>query len=741
MHRITHVAKQGSFRKKHLLFLGTFFILLLLAGVLVRELAQPREHTSAVAYSSELNIADASPRGAAAGLVVPASCPSDLHDDPLYLTPCTSNANICGMTNSGTYQCGGVCGAAVPPDSACTCDDTCAASTCVGSTCKNSCNIDIPGTFPGSTLSSTADCTTYAGQYGIPSDATGGTVSFDYNSCTYAVFNVNASGCTTPCIPDSSCTTNTCSGQNCSDSCGNSYAGTKFCGSGPVCGDGIVNVAGEQCDDGGANGSCPSACSPTCTLNTCGAAGCGNGVVDSGEDCDNGISNNGSCPDTCSVSCTNNACGVCAPNTGNVCLWGLFCPDMSVVNHFGTMQCDGTCNATEPNISECNVATFCGDGLCNGTDTCGNCQNDCGICPMCDANQGNICPGASNICGMTGATGTIQCDGSCDAIPPSDALCGATYTIHATAGPGGSIAPSGWVNNIPQGSNQSFTITPNGGFVTSSVLIDGINVGALGSYTFNNITVDHDIVADFIPAVGPAVTISASNVNVAPGGSTVITWTPSNVTSCWGWSGSGNWDGGGGQWKNAAGGNQTIFPFATASYFIECWDNNGLSSGQRSVLVNVSAAPPTPAALHICPSSATVIVGGLPQNLTAWYTPVGTSFISCANTTGAINRTANVAWTSSAPAKATVGINTGTVNGVAAGLTTITANDPVNSVNATAPITITAACVPDNCGNHAAQVSSTCSGASFTITVGCGSPDVSCSGTRSCDYNWKEVAP
>lgn len=178
---------------------------------------------------------------------------------------------------------------------------------------------------------------------------------------------------------------------------------------------------------------------------------------------------------------------------------------------------------------------------------------------------------------------------------------------------------------------------------------------------------------------------------------------------------------------------------AGSSVLSATYTYNSSFGGSDSTTVTVNAA--TPAALHICPSSATVVAGGAPQNLKAWYTPAGTNFVSCANTTGAVDRTINTTWTSSNPATASVGNNTGVVNGLVAGSVTITANDVANSVNATAPVTITGACVPDTCNNHAAQVTNTCSGSSFTITVGCGSPDASCPGIRSCDYNWKEVAP
>ncbi len=71
-----------------------------------------------------------------------------------------------------------------------------------------------------------------------------------------------------------------------------------------------------------------------------------------------------------------------------------------------------------------------------------------------------------------------------------------TYTITATAGAGGNINPAGNVN-VTHGSNQSFAITPNTGYDIEDVKVDGISVGAVSSYTFNNVTANHTIAATF----------------------------------------------------------------------------------------------------------------------------------------------------------------------------------------------------------------------------------------------------
>ncbi|MCE1202947.1 MAG: hypothetical protein LWX09_12720, partial [Bacteroidia bacterium] len=71
-----------------------------------------------------------------------------------------------------------------------------------------------------------------------------------------------------------------------------------------------------------------------------------------------------------------------------------------------------------------------------------------------------------------------------------------TYTISASAGAGGSISPSGAVV-VPQGGNQTFTITPNTGYLISNVLVNGLSVGAVSSYTFTNVQSNQSIHATF----------------------------------------------------------------------------------------------------------------------------------------------------------------------------------------------------------------------------------------------------
>src|SRR6185369_1994842 len=89
------------------------------------------------------------------------------------------------------------------------------------------------------------------------------------------------------------------------------------------------------------------------------------------------------------------------------------------------------------------------------------------------------------------------------------------YTIDASAGSGGSIAPSGAVS-VVCGTDQSFTVTPDDCYSIADVAVDGGSVGAVGSYTFTNVHGGHTIAATF-SLNGPY----AIDASAGPGGTIV----------------------------------------------------------------------------------------------------------------------------------------------------------------------------------------------------------------------------
>ena len=116
----------------------------------------------------------------------------------------------------------------------------------------------------------------------------------------------------------------------------------------------VNGLAGSDAADGGL------ICTPLCDGKTCGADGCGGtcGTCGTGEKCDGK-----SCiPDSpCTPSCDGKECGPdgCGGSCGN-------CAD-------GTSCEGGTCKGPKD--------PFCGDGSCQGAESCESCPEDCGDCP------------------------------------------------------------------------------------------------------------------------------------------------------------------------------------------------------------------------------------------------------------------------------------------------------------------------------------------------------------------------
>lgn len=99
-------------------------------------------------------------------------------------------------------------------------------------------------------------------------------------------------------------------------------------------------------------------------------------------------------------------------------------------------------------------------------------------------------------------------------VPPTK------YTIIASAGTDGTITPSGSAAVI-RGESQAFTVTPSSGYSVSSVLVDGVEQGAVTSYNFQNVTANHTISVAFgligsLPDTLPAAPIAGPVVVARP---------------------------------------------------------------------------------------------------------------------------------------------------------------------------------------------------------------------------------
>lgn len=201
----------------------------------------------------------------------------------------------------------------------------------------------------------------------------------------------------------------------------------------PACGDGVVNAADEECDDG--NTSNTDAC-----LTTCVAATCGDGFVHAGvEACDDGnTSNTDACLTTCVVATCGDGfvrAGVEACDDGNRiagdgCSPGCLlegCGD-GVVQ--GVEECDdGNTDSTDACPITCRPAR-CGDGFVRarveGCDDANTVSGD-GCSATCAVEPNYTCRGTPSVCFLAterncGDASDDDRDGDTDCDDPDCAL-------------------------------------------------------------------------------------------------------------------------------------------------------------------------------------------------------------------------------------------------------------------------------------------------------------------------------
>jgi FtsP/CotA-like multicopper oxidase with cupredoxin domain len=98
-----------------------------------------------------------------------------------------------------------------------------------------------------------------------------------------------------------------------------------------------------------------------------------------------------------------------------------------------------------------------------------------------------------------------------------------TFTITASAGPNGSISPSGAVS-VNYGEDKIFTIIPNTGYHIVDVKVDGVSVGAITSYTFTHVTSNHTIDATFAIDTFTITASAGPNGSISPSGAVSVNY-------------------------------------------------------------------------------------------------------------------------------------------------------------------------------------------------------------------------
>ncbi|MDO8914868.1 MAG: hypothetical protein Q7W16_02145, partial [Coriobacteriia bacterium] len=115
-----------------------------------------------------------------------------------------------------------------------------------------------------------------------------------------------------------------------------------------------------------------------------------------------------------------------------------------------------------------------------------------------------------------------------------------TVDIAAAAGANGAITPGATIAvaavgsspmitaAIPYGASQTYLITADPGYHVADVIVDGVSVGPVSSYTFESVLEPHTILAEFAldtyditPSAGPNGSITPDDVRAVPYGESV----------------------------------------------------------------------------------------------------------------------------------------------------------------------------------------------------------------------------
>lgn len=291
-----------------------------------------RSHNTPYISSIENGLFSTSLLGDEGGRIIPASCPSNLHDDPTYGTTCKVT-DACNIKYKGVYQCGGECSVSMAYPAPKITDFYYLVSD------KKFIN-DIIITdkeykkvlkaYEAALAAYPASCTSAPNACG----AVGTGVKCGDGSCS----------ATTPAVPANLGTI--CHSEY--NSCNQRNTGTYQC-------------------DGSCSATIPA--NPTNYGNSCNSAPNACGATNTGTI-------------TCSGSCTATTPDV-PVGYGTAC---VSAPNSCGMTNSGTRTCSGTCSAVTPSELLCPVVSVCGNASCEVGETVASCPADCtgscgdGIC-------------------------------------------------------------------------------------------------------------------------------------------------------------------------------------------------------------------------------------------------------------------------------------------------------------------------------------------------------------------------
>lgn len=310
-------------------------------------------------------------------------------------------------------------------------------------------------------------------------------------------------------------------------------------------------------------------CTDADTVQTCQV--CGNGYREGTEQCDSGGSN-GTCPSTCSSSCTTQICATTVDLKAN----GSNGP-VSV-----SYDTPASLSWTVSNATSCTAS----GGWSGSKSASGSSENSANITENTTFNISCTGPGgtpsdsvtATIVPPPTNPTYTCAADGTSATISWTKAF-GYNQVYLRTRNPDGSVFHD---DNFYTGSNYILNnITPNQTYtwyvhtkdLTNDAYSDTVS-GNLGVETFK-----------CVPT--PTLTFNAVPPNISKNDHSDLTWTSTDVTSCWA---SGDWTG----WKTP-GANMTESTGSLDSdktYNLECWNDENVSTGPMTANVHVWVCRP-----------------------------------------------------------------------------------------------------------------------------------------------------
>ena len=196
-------------------------------------------------------------------------------------------------------------------------------------------------------------------------------------------------------------------------------------------------------------------------------------------------------------------------------------------------------------------------------------QYDFTVCATDAAGLVSVCQptSISVVTAQTGPAPTVALSAS-----PNTITAGGSSVLNWSSQNAASCSASGGWSGAQSGSG-SFTVAP-----TSTTSYTITCTGPNGS--------GHAAVLVTVQAASPApiVNLTASNGNISAGGSSTLTWSTKNATSC---TASAGWTG-----TEALNGSKTVSPAATTTYTLNCSGAAGSTKASATVSVGTSQPPP-----------------------------------------------------------------------------------------------------------------------------------------------------